>query len=368
MKKTIVLLLTAALAVSAFTGCGTESNENTEAAVSSDSTGVSVDMSQIDVSEYVTLSEYKGIEAHYSPATVSESDINERIEDAIEYLATEEEVTGRTVSEGDIVNIDYMGKKDGVAFEGGTAKDYDLTIGSGQFIPGFESGLIGAETGEVRDLNLTFPEEYGSEELAGADVVFTVSVNAIKEKITPELTDEVVPTLNPSCNSIAEYRTEIERQIKEDNEAVAKDSAMTELIQSVKDSSEFKDIPQEFIDQRLSYMKKSAESYAQQYGMTYEDFIEQMMGQSVTEFEDECIGYAEDDVKTTLVVYAIAQAEDILLTEDEIREKVNPYLSMYQDVDYDEFISGAEGRTFVEFMQMEKVCQFLFDNANVVNS
>ena len=184
-RKLCIALLSLCVAVTA-AGCGgkeksspstSSESENKESAALLE--GKILEISDKEIKDYIKLGEYKGITVDKTVQDVTEDDIDMQIESVLSMSAEEVEDAETEVADGDVVVIDFVGKKDGKAFDGGSSEDYELTIGSGQFIDGFEEGLLGAKKGETRDLNLTFPEEYGNEELNGADVVFTVSVNSL---------------------------------------------------------------------------------------------------------------------------------------------------------------------------------------------
>jgi len=360
------------------TGCGnsdasagaTDAAGTTDAAKATEAesgTTVAGTMSTIKAADYVTLGEYKGLPVDYNIVDPTDEDVEEQIKTNLASRATESEVTGRPVQTGDIVNINYVGKKDGVAFEGGTSPEsgYDLTIGSGQFIPGFEDGLIGAKIGQTLDLDLTFPENYGSQELAGAAVVFTVTVNSIKEKVTPELTDALVAELDDSCKTVDDYRNKVKEDLANQNMSSAVSQAKNSLVNQVIENATFKEIPTEIIDEQAEFRKMDAERYAQNYGTTLEIFVTQGLGETMEQFEAECREYAEETAKEMLVVYAIAQAEGIELTDDEAKEAADPYLASFQVTSFDELKDTADGKYFVQFLQEDKVTEWLFDNAKL---
>lgn len=168
-KGGFACLMSIVMLAAMVTGCGSSATAGEET------------QNNIDPLKYVTLGEYKGIAIEAADTTVSDADIENRINSDLGSHSEMKEVTGRAAKMGDVVNIDYVGTKDGVAFDGGTG-NYDLELGSGSFIPGFEDGVVGMNVGDEKDLDLTFPENYHSEELAGADVVFNVKVNSISEK------------------------------------------------------------------------------------------------------------------------------------------------------------------------------------------
>ena len=187
MKKQIGAVVLAGVMMLSLTGCG--SNEKAK-----------------KYSKYVELGDYKGIEYTMDVAEVTDDQVNQQIDSFLDGLAETEEVTDRAVEDGDTVNIDFTGTKDGEEFEGGSSEGYDLVIGSGSFIDGFEDGLIGHEIGDEVSLDLTFPEEYPqNEDLAGQDVNFKVTINSISVKNTPELTDKVVAD-NTDYDNVEDYK------------------------------------------------------------------------------------------------------------------------------------------------------------------
>ena len=184
MKKKIIAALVGICTVVVMTGCGNK--------------GISNDK--------ITIKQYKGLEVEkVDPVEVTDTDVEDSINSTLQTKSTQNDITDRPAQEGDVVTIDYEGKKDGVAFDGGTAQDQQLELGSGSFIDGFEDGIVGHNIGETFDLNLTFPEDYKSEDLAGQAVVFTVTLDKISEVIVPELTDELVAELSESAKTIEDY-------------------------------------------------------------------------------------------------------------------------------------------------------------------
>lgn len=380
MKKRF-MLMAAILGMTAvlMTGCGEEKTaEDTTAAEESADTAAnegaetteSADygefISKLNITDFVELGDYKGLSADYEVEPITDGDVDDFIKQALESQSATEEITeDRPVQEGDVVNIDYEGKKDGVAFDGGTAQGFDLGIGTHTFIDGFESGLIGAKKGETLDLNLTFPENYGSAELAGADVVFTVTVNSIKEKVTPELTDETAGSVMSGATTADECKKLVREQLEKENEDTAMAQAKNALLEQAVSNSTINKIPDGLKQEKLDYMKASAESYAQAYGMDIETFVAQALGATMDEFESQCEEYAQTDVEQVLVTYAIAHAEGLVLSDEEARETIEPYVASLGAEDYDSLMKTAAGRGYLEFIQMEKVTEFLFDNSSI---
>gem|GEM_PF-140826 len=338
--------------------------ESDDAATATETADYGEFLSKLNMTDYVTLGEYKGLSIDYTVEPVTDGDVDDYIKQALASQATTVEITeDRPVQEGDIVNIDYEGKKDGVAFDGGTAQGADLGIGTHTFIEGFESGLIGAKKGDTLDLNLTFPENYGKAELAGADVVFTVTINAIKEKVTPELTDETASSVMADASTAEDCKKLVREQLEKGNEDTALLSAKNQLIEQATGNATINKAPDGLKQEKLDYMKASAESYATSYGVDLETFVGQALGATMDEFEAQCEEYAQTDVEQVLVAYAIAQAEGIVMSDEEAKEAIEPYLAALGAEDYDSLMKTATGRGYLEYLQMEKVTDFLMDNA-----
>ena len=206
--------------------------------------------SSVNPDKYVTLGQYKGIEVAKQAVEVTEAEAESQIQYMLEQQATTEDVKDRTkVEDGDVVNIDYEGTLDGVAFEGGTAQAFDLTIGSGTFIPGFEDGIIDKEVGDTFDLDLAFPDTYtNNPDLAGKEVVFTITINGIKEKVVPKLDDAFVKTVSDDVSTVAEFKDKVKSEILKSKQDSADAQMLTDLwTQVVEGATVSDDIPADLI-------------------------------------------------------------------------------------------------------------------------
>lgn len=266
-----------------------------------------LDKEDYTLEECIALGEYKGLSFTQTVKEVTDGQILLRISQQTGLEAEELKDADAVVQEGDTAVIEYVGKKDGVAFEGGTSTEpYDLQIGSGTFIDGFEDGIIGMKAGETKDLNLTFPENYGSEELAGQDVVFTVTVNSIKRLI---LTDEwVEENADTEFSNTEEYMDSFRTVLKEENESEAENNLKTEAWTAVRNASVFKALPRTLVDAAAAEYKKSAEQMASMYSYTLEQLIEAYGKET---YKKEMAEYAETDAKNTLLLQAMMEAEGI---------------------------------------------------------
>jgi len=271
---------------------------------------------------------------------ISEEDIQSRIDSNLATLNEQIEVSDRPVADGDTVNIDFVGKLDGVAFEGGTAEGFDLVIGSGSFIDGFEDGLIGAQTGETLDLTLTFPENYASADLAGQTTVFTVTVNKITETKTYELTDETAHKLDETINTADEYRNLIkDTLVQESNDSYNTDIGGHALTQLVEEAT-FTDIPQDIIEGKKDAFRQNATTmlgyYAQIYGVTTDQMIVQVYG-GADAFEETVEENGQSNARRYFMVMAIA--------------KTLGYEVKYQDIKAYAENNAAEGTKPSEFIE-----------------
>ena len=285
--------------------------------------GSAATFAEVKTEDYLTLGDYKGLTYKVTDTTVSDYDLQNAVNAAIKEAGyTEEtddtEITKGVVQIGDTINLDYKGLKDGVAFEGGTAQGQSLTIGSGQFIDGFEEGLVGVEIGSFVKLNLTFPENYGKEELNGQDVVFEVTVNSVTSRTTyPELTDKLAKELNEEAETADEYLKLLKKELEATNIADAETELKNTLWNKAIANATFKgDLPEKLVDLAKDEFVAYYESLADQYG--YDDLDSLLTGSNISadQFSAQATSYAEGLVQSQLVAYAIAKAEGFTVTED----------------------------------------------------
>ncbi len=356
MKKRIAVIVAVVLAC--LSGCNTQNVENAVNTVSAEATGFSY-----NPADYVKLGDYKNLEVTRMSTEVTEEDIANELTSKIESLAAPVPVTDRdNVAEGDIANIDYMGLLDGVAFEGGTDTGFDLTIGSHTFIDGFEEGLVGTTVGETVSLNLVFPENYQSEDLAGQEVVFVVSVNSISSK--PEATDDVVKEItNGDYSTVAEYKEVIKDEIGKSKLEEADGQMYTELFTKAVDNAEvIADFPKDLLDSKISLMKSNAEEYAKMCGVDLETYLG-YMGKTMDDFNTEIDEYSVTAAKQSMVLNAIAVAEGLSVSDEELDKAIDEYVEIYGYGSKEEFTSSVDLNDFREYILKTKVEEFLADNA-----
>ena len=386
MKKKICMLVLALCMTASFTACGSKEdtkssaeakNEDTKEDVKEeetqerkeDSEEVTEDTRIVSVAademeKYIKLGEYKGLDVQEDVQEVTDADVETQIETNLSQNPVEVTDENAEVKEGDVVNIDYEGKKDGVAFEGGTAEGFDLTIGSESFIDGFEDGLIGAKKGEIRNLNLTFPENYQAEDLAGQNVIFTVTVNAIKT--TPELTEEWVKD-NTEYDSVEKYKEGVRKNLEEINRETAKNTAMSNVWTTVMDSCEVIEYPQEDIDQAMKLFEDNLNEYAKQQNMEPEAFLE-TQGMTREQFDEQNKSFSEYTVKQNLVVQAIMDAEKMTLADDRSEDAKKELAANYGVDDISDLVKEFGQETVNQSIALTRVSDFILDNAKVESS
>ncbi|MBC8571190.1 trigger factor [Zongyangia hominis] len=315
--------------------------------------------------EYVKLGDYKGLEVKVASYEVTDAELDTQIQRLLQDKATTEEVTDRPVQDGDIVNIDYEGLLDGEAFEGGSAEGQDLTIGSNSFIEGFETGLIGANIGETKALNLTFPDPYkNNPDMAGKAVVFNVKVNGIKKSVTPEFNDAFVQTLGDQYKTVDDYKNALRTSLEEQKKQSVESDKITSLRQTLFEKCEILKYPDGALDDYIKEMTDYYTNYAASVELSLADFLQQNMGMTEAEFQEEAKKTAEQNVGLELIINAIAEKEKITIGDDEYKELCAKYSEQFGFESEEKFIEYYGGEEEVrKNMLSDKVMEFVSDNA-----
>lgn len=350
MKKSLALFLAVLMTISVLGGCAKEEK----------GTPVSGALQQLTVEDYVTVGDYSNLAIEVAPMV-------EVTQEEVDYYYTAlyedgAKVKDRAVENGDTVVIDFEGKKDGVAFEGGTSEGYPLEIGSGSFIAGFEEGLVGVMPGETVDLDLTFPEDYQSEDLAGAAVVFTVTVNYIMGS-ADDMRDELVPSMEiPNVSTLAELRTYIEETLAENAKAQYNNNVQSAIIAQLLETSSFNELPEDFLNPYRVGINAQLESIAGQYGMDVEMFASYALGTTSEEYVEEM---ALNEAQQQVLLQAIANKEGIVMTEEEIQAKMAEEMEKYGIETEEELFGTASKEQYVNFYVCRKVLEFLAEKASI---
>ncbi len=310
----------------------------------------------------VTLGQYKGVEVDKVEAEVTDAEVDAEIEKERETNSREIDVDDRPVQDGDEVILDFEGFKDGVAFEGGKGEDYPLTIGSGSFIPGFEEQLIGAEIGQEMEVNVTFPEDYQAEDLAGAAAVFKCTVKQIKVKELPDLDDEFASEVS-EFDTMEEYREDVKKQLLEKKETEVKRAKENAVVDAVVANAEM-EIPAPMLEYQQRQMIEEFAQRIQSQGLSFEQYL-QFTNSTMSNMMDQVKPQAEQRIKSSLVLEAVAAAEQIEVTDEEYKEELERMSKEYgMEVDAIETALGEGGLKQVkEDLAINKAVQFLVENA-----
>lgn len=367
MKKKTLGLLAAVLSVCMLAGCGAkDTGDGTGAAT--DAGTESTTLKDMDVDKCVTLGEYKGLAVSVDTVEVDEDEWDTLVNNVYYGNITAENggITDRAVETGDTVNIDYEGKKDGVAFDGGTDQGYDLTIGSGQFIAGFEDGLIGVMPGETVDLDLTFPENYGNADLAGQAVVFTVTVNYIQPAQDGEFSDEVISNFGIDGVTNEEELRQYAYDYLNDN---AQQNYETNVQQAVMDAfmanNTITSVPEALVQKYSDAAESSITSMASAYGVDADTFTQYYYGQDLATFLST---YAEQTAKQDIALQAVANKENLNISDEELDQMLQDRATAAGYDTIEEYIGETSKEDYREYFLYDKVLDYLVENAQITNN
>lgn len=273
----------------------------------------------VPVKPEVIIDAYKGLKIKKFEYNVSDADVDKEANKILESQATDKEVDGRPCKEGDKVNIDFSGSVDGEKFPGGTAEDYDLVLGSGSFIPGFEESVVGMKKGENRDISVKFPEDYQADNLRGKDAVFAITLNMITEKVYPELTDEFVKS-HAGAETVAEFKAKTRERLEKSAESRGRDDTENSIISEISKHAKA-EIPDAMIEAEIDRMVQDFNYRLMYQGLKLEDYLK-YMGLSMEEFRAQFKSQAEPRVLNQLVIDKIVRTEGIKAEQSEIDEKI----------------------------------------------
>lgn len=356
MKKSVMLLTASVMLVGLLSGCGNKADNEAEY------------LKDIKADKFVTLGEYKGIEVALEDVEVTEENIEESIASILQNYPMPAEVEG-AAEEGFEVTFDFVGKKDGVEFEGGSGENQTLVIGSNTFISDLEQGMIGMTAGEVKDIPVTFPENYKSADLAGQDAVFTVTMHSVKNYPEQELTDEYVDWLTMGENTnVADFRKYLQETMLEsanENYDLAKSSMVAEAVVA---NCKFEKLPEGLVARIKTALTNNITSYASMYGMDMATYLINAQMMSADENAEEVIANeAQKSAQRYLAFQAIANAENLNVTDAEISEDITAKAEEAGKT-VEEYEANLDKEGYREYMMTEKVSKFLAENAVVVSA
>ena len=313
----------------------------------------------------VELGTYKGVKVDKVEVTVTDAEVDAEVEKERERNARSVSVTDRAVKDGDQTVIDFEGFKDGVAFEGGKGENYPLTIGSGQFIPGFEDQLIGKNIGEDVEVNVTFPENYQAEELAGQPALFKVVIKEIKEKQLPELDDEFAAEVS-EFDTLDEYKADVKANLIAKREKDVRNAKEDAVIQAIIDDAKM-EVPEAMIETQQRQMVDDFAQRLQSQGLSMEQYF-QFTGLTTAKMMEQVRPNAESKIKSRLVLEAVVKAENLVATEEDFDAEVAKMAESYQmEADKVKEMLGEVGKTqIMEDLAVAKAVDFVVDNAKEV--
>ena len=282
---------------------------------------------EVAVKPEVTLGEYKGVEVEKSNVEVTDEDINKEVDKERENNSRTIDVDDRAVESGDIIKLDFDGSVDGVPFAGGKAENYTLTIGSGNFIPGFEDQLIGTKIGEDKDVTVTFPEDYHEKSLAGKEAVFKCKVNAITVKELPDADDEFASEVS-EFETLAEYKEDIKKKLTEKKEKEARAKKEAQAVEKAVENATM-EIPDAMIDTQVQSMMEDFARRMQSQGLSLEQYF-QFTGMDAKKMHDQMKPEALKRIQNSLVLEAVAKAENIEISDEKVDEEIAKMAEAYK--------------------------------------
>jgi trigger factor len=321
---------------------------------------------KVTVKPEVKLGQYREVEVNKVEYPVTDEDVNAELNSMREKNGRIINVEDGVIENGNIAVIDFEGFVDEVPFEGGKGENYELTIGSGTFIPGFEEQLVGAKIGESKDVNVNFPEDYNAEDLKGKSAIFKVTVKEIKTKELPELNDELAKDVS-EFDTLDELKADIKSKQEANNSQKAKRDFENQVVTKVVDASEI-EIPEVMVDREVEYMVKDLDYRLKYQGMDIQKYTE-MMGITVDAIKNDFKDMAKTRVKTNLVLEAIAKAENITASHEEVEKRADELAAMYGTKDTQkmkESILNTQGEIIKEELANNKVIDFLVNSSKEV--
>lgn len=278
-----------------------------------------------DLSQFITLGKYNGLEYEDVKAQVSADELQQSINELLADTADSEQIKNGTVKEDSKINIDYCGSIDGVEFDGGSAEGVDVDMADNNFIDGFAEGILGHEAGTTFDIHVTFPENYGAEELAGKDAVFKITVNYIEEESVPEYNDEWVKK-NTDFDTVEEFEKSLKEEILNNKSTDSANDQREELFSRILDDSKVIEYPETEYNNRYNKIVETYKNYAKSSDIEWEKYLSDEMGMTEKDFEEMAEKTAKTAVKQELVIHAIAAAENIIPSKDDYRSYLDKLL------------------------------------------
>lgn len=369
MKKKVYLMILTICIAFAGTACGTKekaaegtkiSEEKTEEKEDTKKSGEGTRLVSVkDIDKYITIGQYKGLSLEKVVETITDAEVEGSISQDL--AMTKEEVKDGVVEEGDTVVVNYVGTENGKEFNGGSAENQEITIGSGGYIPGFEDGILGMKKGETKDVPLTFPEDYIEPSMAGKDVVFKITLQSFKR--APELNDDWVAK-NTDFKTVEEYKEDKKKLLQKSAEQMAESILYQNAWNQVYEASEVKEYPEKDVEEAYAEFETQIKSYAKQGGMELEDYLESQQV-SKEAFETQCQEYAEARVKQNLILQGIMDAEGMTLEDKESLAVQDELIQNYGVKDLAALVDTYGQASVDTTIGLIRVERFIAENANI---
>ena len=369
MKKKVYLMILTICIAFAGTACGTKEKAAEETKISEEKTEEKEDtkksgegtrlVSVKDIDKYITIGQYKGLSLEKVVETITDAEVEGSISQDL--AMTKEEVKDGVVEEGDTVVDNYVGTENGKEFNGGSAENQEITIGSGGYIPGFEDGILGMKKGETKDVPLTFPEDYIEPSMAGKDVVFKITLQSFKR--APELNDDWVAK-NTDFKTVEEYKEDKKKLLQKSAEQMAESILYQNAWNQVYEASEVKEYPEKDVEEAYAEFETQIKSYAKQGGMELEDYLESQQV-SKEAFETQCQEYAEARVKQNLILQGIMDAEGMTLEDKESLAVQDELIQNYGVKDLAALVDTYGQASVDTTIGLIRVERFIAENANI---
>lgn len=369
MKKKVYLMILTICIAFAGTACGTKEKAAEETKISEEKTEEKEDtkksgegtrlVSVKDIDKYITIGQYKGLSLEKVVETITDAEVEGSISQDL--AMTKKEVKDGVVEEGDTVVVNYVGTENGKEFNGGSAENQEITIGSGGYIPGFEDGILGMKKGETKDVPLTFPEDYIEPSMAGKDVVFKITLQSFKR--APELNDDWVAK-NTDFKTVEEYKEDKKKFLQKSAEQMAENILYQNAWNQVYEASEVKEYPEKDVEEAYAEFETQIKSYAKQGGMELEDYLESQQV-SKEAFETQCQEYAEARVKQNLILQGIMDAEGMTLEDKESLAVQDELIQNYGVKDLAALVDTYGQASVDTTIGLIRVERFIAENANI---
>lgn len=356
MKKSFMMLLLITMTAGVLAGCGKKYDDSSH------------NLTDINIDKYVEeVGNYKGLEISSTKQEITDEYVDSYIEYMLSQSKQSNPVTDRAVKTGDVTNIDFVGKIDGKEFDGGSAQGTDLTIGSGQFIPGFEDGMIGMKTGETKDIPMKFPDDYSNSDVAGKDVVFTVTLNSISEEIIPELNDEYVKTLGiTDVTTVDQLKTYMKDTLEKNAESTYQSDLKIKVLDKLIETCKFSDeVPEGILEYYKNMYLENMTNSATQANMELADYLSQTYGMTEEQFKQESETAAKDLSQRAMLCMKIAQLEDMTVSDEELNEELEKNYATYGYESVEDLKKNADIEDYRDNILTTRVLEFLVENAKV---